>query len=210
MSGVHEPGRPVHCRPKIVTIAFGRLAGVQTHPHPQADPHRPLLPIQRSLGIRRRIKSLPRPVEHGREPVPASGKHITSVRLDRPPDKGVMTGQGHSHPLRCRLPQTRRTLDVTEQEGDSSRRSPHRTNPSTLRRAAPATAQAAACTHSANSSTRCALHNNRRRHTEVPRLSEDSGFGFSSACYAPPLIRHVRDTDGLGSRRGFWDALPAG
>jgi hypothetical protein len=88
----HQPGRPAHLRPEVGPVALVRLAGVQSHPHLQGDPLRPLFAGQASLGSDRRRHRLPGPGERRPEPIPSGEEQQPAHRLQRLPHNLVVDG----------------------------------------------------------------------------------------------------------------------
>ena len=112
----------MHVHADIVVLVRGRLPRVQAHPDPHRIPARPVVPGQRPL----RGHRVGRGAEHHEEAVPLGGDFPAAPGRD---------GRAHHHPVRGQrlaVPVTEaaqqhgRTLDITEQHRDSTRRQlPH-------------------------------------------------------------------------------------
>ena len=114
----HQPSRPIQLGAVVVAITHTRFARVHTHPHLHHHALHRRLPRQRLLRRQRRLQRVTSSTERGVEPVARGLDHIPAVRLDRPAHDLVVTRQHLVHHLGMVLPQPRRTLHVSEQEGD--------------------------------------------------------------------------------------------
>ena len=118
----HQPRGSVERWAEVVTVALFRLAGV--HPNPDRERTRlaPLLTFDRALRLDRRDYRLGRIREHCVHPIARHLDDEAAVPLDRAAQDRVVTRQRLSHRVAMLLPQTRRTLQIREQEGDRPRR----------------------------------------------------------------------------------------
>jgi hypothetical protein len=114
--------RPVEGDPHVLGLT-------RVHTHPDAEAH--ALGPRRGLERRLRERARPQAVVCGREravEAVAGGLDDVAVVLgDRRTDDLVVPGQRVAHGVGMLLPQTRRALDVGEQEGDRPRRQLART-----------------------------------------------------------------------------------
>jgi hypothetical protein len=86
----HQAGRFVDSRAEIVPAALLYLAGVQPHPHPDRYIPRPLHSHKPCLGRCRRLQRVAGPSKRRREPVTASGEHVTTMTLDLATDDAIV------------------------------------------------------------------------------------------------------------------------
>ena len=122
MPDAHQPRRTIHRGAVVVTVAQFRRAGVDTDPHSQRLRQRPLLRSQRHLRGDGSVDRVVARRERSVETVTRRLHHVPATRLDRVTNDLVMARQRRLHRLRMLLPQTRRTLEISEQEGDRPRR----------------------------------------------------------------------------------------
>ncbi len=118
----HQPGRPVQRRTVVVAVAQLRSAGVHTHAHPQRAGLGPRFGAQRELRVDCRIHGLGRAREGGEEPVPGRLHHVPTAGLHGGGHHLVVTRQCPAHRVGMLLPQTRRPLEIGEQERHRPRR----------------------------------------------------------------------------------------
>jgi hypothetical protein len=135
--GRHETRRAVHRAPVIIAIAQLGLTRVQPHPHPEPPRHLPRLTNKRELRRDGSVDRIVRSAEHSMEPVARRLHHEPAVHRDRLMQNRVMAGQGGSHRLGMLFPETRRTLEIGEQERHGARRQLRHSDP--LRRPHPTT-----------------------------------------------------------------------
>ena len=127
----HESCCPVQAGAEVVTVTDLGLARVQAHAHSQRPGRRPCFGTERALrfdccgdrgrrGTERRMAAVSRRLDHR-----------TALRRDRVSEDLVVARQRALHRLRVVFPESRRSLQVREQERDRPRRQHHtRPNPS--------------------------------------------------------------------------------
>ncbi len=121
----HQAGGAVDSWAEVVAVALHRLTGVDTHPHPQHGRTRPRGVGQRGLGMNGGAHGVVGAMKGGREHVAAGGEDMTVVLHDGATNDPVMQLEGGPHRRPGRLSESRRPLDVSEQERHRARRQPH-------------------------------------------------------------------------------------
>ncbi len=112
----HQPRCPIQRRPEIVTVPSLGLTGMKPDPNPQPFHTVPPLVGEPSLACnsrRSRIASSPEDRMHA---ITRRLNHPAADRLDYLPQDLVMASQRGLHRLGVLLPQTRRSLEIGEQE----------------------------------------------------------------------------------------------
>ena len=112
----HQTGGTIHHRAVIVTIPFLARAAVDTHTNEESHPALGWLIGDRSLRLDRGTQRLVGPGEHPEKPIPGRLHHTAVMRPDRNPQDRVVTSQRRPHRLRVLFPQSRRALEIGEQE----------------------------------------------------------------------------------------------
>src|SRR5438552_2343468 len=120
MRGAHQPRRPVDRRSVVVTVTDIRWACMDAHTHPQWPGGLPSFHKHLALRGDRCINGIMRGAECGMKAVAHRLHDMPPMRADSVTQNLVMTSQREVHCLRHLLPQTRRALDVSEQEGNRS------------------------------------------------------------------------------------------
>src|SRR5207302_9764074 len=120
--GPGDPGGSMHLEPEVVIADQRRLAGVQ----PNADAHPPAVgPAvlrERLLDCGRAGAGIERAVEDDKVRIALGTELVAVIRLQRLPLDGVMRQQHLGIAIAELLDQPRRSLDITEIEGDGAGR----------------------------------------------------------------------------------------
>ena len=126
-----HPRGSVQRRTEIVAVSKLTRTGMDPHPHPQRPRSLPALSRQRHLpGRRRQQRALSR-LERREQAIPGRLDHHTARCLHRVAQDLVVARQRAFHRLGMLLPQARRTLQISKEEGHRPRRQlgTHRPHP---------------------------------------------------------------------------------
>ncbi len=125
----HQPGSAVHPAAVVVTVAHLGFAGVQAHPHPEWSGRIPGLGTECELRVDGSVDRVVRGGERCVEAISGRLHDETAVRLDRRAGELVVPRQRRPHRVGVFLPETRRPLEIGEQERDRPRRQLPHPNP---------------------------------------------------------------------------------
>jgi hypothetical protein len=114
----HQPRGTVQRGPVVVAIADLAAAGVNAHADAQRAGLLPRFGVEQELRGDRGVDGVGRSGKRGMSAVAGGLHHVTAVGFDRVAQDLVVARQGLAHRVRVFLPQTRRTFEVSEQEGD--------------------------------------------------------------------------------------------
>ena len=128
-----ETRGPIHRRAEIIAVTQLRHTRMNPDSHPQRFAHLPRLRADHKLRINRGADRTVRGREHRVHPVAASLHHLAAVRRDRVPQDRVVAGERGAHRIGLLIPQTRRHLEIGEQEGHRPRWQLHHHHPSPVR-----------------------------------------------------------------------------
>ncbi len=119
----HQPRRPVQRGAVVVAVATVGRSGVDPHAHTQLAGLAPRLGRERTLRIERRTRSVRLQWRrHACAPSPVILTTYPSCAVDRVAQDLVVTRERGLHRLGVLLPETRRALEVGEQERDRAGR----------------------------------------------------------------------------------------
>jgi hypothetical protein len=93
MSCPTDPGRSVYIQADVVTGDHGRLAGVNTHPHPQPHPLGPGMGHQRALRVHGGSHGVARHGKGNEERVPLGTDLLPAVLGESGPQQPPIFGQ---------------------------------------------------------------------------------------------------------------------
>ena len=122
VGGAGDPGGSMDLEPQILIADQRCLAGVQTNPHPHLPAVGPPIIRQRLLDCGRAGAGIERAVEDDKERIALGTELVAVIRLQRLPLDGVMRQQHLGIAIAELLDQPRRSLDITEIEGDGAGR----------------------------------------------------------------------------------------
>jgi hypothetical protein len=120
VSRCHHARGLMDVEPDVVPVHGPRLAGVQTDADPELVSFRPGVGCERTLCLRGSGRGLARRLEGGEEPVALGVEHVTAVALEGLPEELAVPRELLGIPIPQPPKQTRRALDVAEQEGDGA------------------------------------------------------------------------------------------
>ena len=116
MSQRHDAHGAIQRGAVVVAVPFGRRTAVHGHPHAEDARVSPVRRVERELRGDGRGDRDGRLVEHGEHPVAGRLDHGSAQLLHTLPQQLVVSCERTAHRVAVLLPQTRRTLDVGEQE----------------------------------------------------------------------------------------------
>ena len=127
----HDASGAVHAEAVVALVGRARLGGVYAHPDTHDARFRPGVRRERALRVDRRLRGLVRTPEGKEERVALVVDLLTAVILRRRAKDSPMLGKELAVPCTQALQELRRSLYVSEEEGDGSRgesRRAHRMN----------------------------------------------------------------------------------
>ena len=127
----HDASGAMHAEAVVALVGRARLGGVYAHPDTYVARFRPLVRREGALRVDRRLRGLVRTPEGKEERVALVVDLLARVILRRRPKDSPMLGQELAVPCTQPLQELRRSLYVSEEEGDGSRgesRRAHRMN----------------------------------------------------------------------------------
>src|SRR5205823_14066842 len=111
-------GGPVHGGAEVVTVSLAGWPGVKAHANAQRSGGSPRFGIDALLGSQGSSDGVASSGKSGRPTVARTREDPPSIGHEGVVEDLVVTGQGSRHGIGALLPQTARSLEVGEQEGD--------------------------------------------------------------------------------------------